>query len=170
MLVVGVWIKYRALRDSNSQTPLIKTLIFWDFVLGLISSRRAIPLTLHGVCRRMADFRHLILCWQIQQVTGRRRCLEKQVEREGIMDWITLLIPVKLAVICLILWVSYKYYIGAWSSEAPGRSTCPDAAYAAAAGPSPGSNPVPSFQVIHKIVEWRVEMRLVWWYNDYIIG
>jgi hypothetical protein len=38
-----------------------------------------------------------------------------QVEREGSMDWITLLIPIKLAVFCFFLWYGFNYLWG-WNS------------------------------------------------------
>ena len=76
--------------------------------------------------------------------------LEKQVEREGSMDWIGLLIPLKLVVFCVILVVIYRMMSG-WNSiqtpEAPELPAACCGLHGPAAG-EPGKR-LPSTEVIH---------------------
>ena len=118
------------------------------FVSGSVRAPGRDPV---NASRRMADFRHLISCWLKVERLVFWTNLNLQVEREGNMDWITLLIPVKIAVICVVLWVAYKYYIGVWSSEAPGRSSS-WRRWAAAAGPARASSQFPPFRLSTRLL------------------
>jgi hypothetical protein len=96
----------------NSQTPIEDTqfsVVLWFRQL----SRRARPgISLHG---NLAVFRHLISCWRRPGFQVRCNHLTLQVEREGSMDWLGLLIPLKLVVFCVILVVIYRMMSG-WNS------------------------------------------------------
>ena len=100
--------------------------VFWEIVISAVSPQGAPGWILHG---RMAVFRHLISwisSWLTLEALVFWTNLMWQVEREGSMDWLSLLIPLKLVVFCVILVVIYRMMSG-WNSiqtlEAPGRSS-----------------------------------------------
>ena len=96
--------------------------LFWGFVIS-VSCDPGRPRDLSGLW--LTDFRHLFSCWRRPGIQVRCNHLKLQVEREGSMDWLSLLIPLKLVVFCVILVVIYRMMSG-WNSiqtpEAPGRS------------------------------------------------
>ncbi len=124
---------------SNSQTPQKNTtfLGFCDF--GSCARRARPGECVHG---RMAEISHLFSCWQTHEAQVFWTNLMWQVEREGSMDWIGLLIPLKIVVFCVILVVIYRMMSG-WNStkllKLPGGQSC-SYLHGPAAGPSPGSN------------------------------
>ena len=95
----------------------------------------------------------LISCWLKAEAQVKWDDLNLQVEREGSMDWITLLIPIKLAVFCFFLWYGFNYLWG-WTPQAPGRSTLlrPELmqldARAAAGNQSPQNSQTPVFSAV----------------------
>ena len=96
---------------ANSQTPTIN-----GTFLGFRVSVSCFPGAPAGVTSRTNGwFPPLISCWQKEEAQVNRWNLKLQVEREGSMDWITLLIPIKLAVFCFFLWYGFNYLWG-WNS------------------------------------------------------
>ena len=105
---------------QNSQTPVINGTFRGFCIQGHFDHRGARGFQSHG---RMAEISHLFSCWLTHEAQVIYGSLELQVEREGSMDWITLLIPIKLAVFCFFLWYGFNYLWG-WNSTSS-RDDCP---------------------------------------------
>jgi len=98
--------------NPNSQTPWKNTSFLGFCIWGPRLTGRARVVSLHG---RMAEIRHYFsLDWGPGSMVW-MGSLAWQVEREGNMDWITLLIPLKIVVFCVILVVIYRMLSG-WNS------------------------------------------------------
>ena len=106
----------------KGQTPKLPRRIplFWDFVISAVSPPGAPGWVRSRSCGGNPPF---ISCWQTHEARVFWTNLMWQVEREGSMDWIGLLIPLKIVVFCVILVVIYRMLSG-WNSiqtpEAPG--------------------------------------------------
>ena len=71
----------------------------------------------HG---EMAEICQIIFRQDAWQQPGECCTTEVRNRMEANMDWLMLLIPVKLAVILLLLWILLRMHIYGWTPQAPG--------------------------------------------------
>ena len=149
----NLWVKLGtggARGNWNSQTPQEEYQFSGVFDFGQLSRRARPGISLARELGRLAVFRRLFFCWRLAGQPGILEGSGLQVEREGSMDWIGLLIPLKLVVFCVILVVIYRMMSG-WNSiqtpEAPELPAACCGLHGPAAG-EPGKR-LPSTEVIH---------------------